>query len=140
MSFQQYENAKTVAAKYDQRLGVHQDFLNFVGDSNTYEESFYNRRFHVVWGNFGKSMFGPGDFILFRFTPGHLQCVSIHKPSTLLNLGPLQQSGQDIVFSGDTTWTFSNANVLKDGEPVYWITGTQNGRIVYNYSVVAISF
>lgn len=139
MSWQQYQNAKTVAAKYDQRLGVHPDFLQTVGDTTVYDETFYNQTFHVVWGNFGKSMFGPGDFVVFRFTPGALKCVSVHKPATTFSLGELTKVGDDVVFSGNVVWTFSKGSV-KDGEPVYWITGTQDGRVVYNYSVVTIRF
>ena len=128
MSFAQYVNAKTVAAKYDDRLGVHADFLKFVGDNTQFPDPLQNRKFHVVWGNFGKSMFGPGDFVLFRFTPSTLECVSIHKASTTFPL------------TGDITWTITDSGCVKDGEPVYWITGMRGQTVAYNYSVVPINF
>ena len=139
MSFSTYVNAQTVAAKYDQRLGVHPDFLAFVGDSRVFDESFYNLRFHVVWGNYGQSSYGPGDLILFRFTPGKLECVSIHKSMSTFLLGELQKQ-QNMVFPGDITWTFSPSLFKKDGEVVHWITGKRGDQVLYNYSVVPIRF
>jgi hypothetical protein len=139
MSFAQYQNAQTVATKYDARLGVHPDFLQFVGDTTTYDEPFYNDRFHVVWGNFGESSYGPGDYMMFRFTPGALECVSVHKPTTRFTLGQLER-GENTTFSGDVTWTFRPTGHLMGDQPVFWITGRMAGRVVNNYSVVPITF
>jgi len=140
MSFETYQKAQTVADKYSER-NVHADFLGFINNKEVFSESFFNLKFHVVWGNFGRQSYGPGDFIMFRFTPNGLQCVAMSKPITNFAVGELQKN-QDINFTekDGITWTFSQPVGKHKGENVYYITGTQNGRIAYNYSVVAIKF
>jgi len=55
-------------------------------------------------------------------------------------LGSLVQ-GENVVFPGDITWSFSTSTAVKDGVPVSWITGSKaDGRVLYNYSVVPITF
>jgi len=167
-AYDTYSNATTTADLYNRPGYTNQDFDQFVSEpaidrqdvdvtgldnSTDKKEDFlrqvFSTKFHVVWGRFDTFPYGPGNYLMLQLlqTPGQsvpdvLRFSQFGRPEVRRELGPMMNvTGSTIAFSGSSFEVlFRQTEHLYKGEPVWNLTGTDSGRLVYNYFVVPIRF
>lgn len=167
-AYDTYSNATTAADLYRPHPYYDPDFDAFVAEpaldpqnvdvtglSNPTPEKeaflreVFSKKFHVVYGRFDTFPYGPGNYLMLQLlqTPGQtvpdvLRFSQFGRPEVRRELGPMMNvTSSTIAFSGSSFEVlFRKTEHEYKGEPVWNLTGTDSGRLVYNYFVVPISF
>lgn len=172
--FDIYEAADTQADLYRRQGNVHPGFGQFleepavdpqsvdasvISNSSPEKEEFFrfvfSTRFHVVFGSFGSSPFGPGNNIMFAFDQpeGRLRLVRItqdqaqHALTGTMNVTSssitfMKGDDLEIIFTRtDQTYTRTSGGT-PEATPVYNLQARKVGEtdLYYNYFVVPIKF
>lgn len=163
-----YSNATTAADLYDRFPQLHPDFEAFVAepaiDSATVDvtgldnptpqkEAFlrevFSTKFHVVYGRFDTFPYGPGNYLMLQLlqTPGQtvndvLRFSQFGRHEDRRELGQMMNvTSSTVAFSGAPFEVLLRKTEHEyKGGPVWNLTATDSGRLVYNYFLVPITF